>query len=249
MIYIHGKNIDDKIIYDNNLDIVVFSPSFCWFDIIELPTKRISKAKKIAAHIMSNRPEEYKDIEVVKYEDKYKVFCFDKSNIEEILNRIGKINSLVFFAHELNINTSISLDDNLSLISYSNKIIEYKGECETTTTFSKYITTNDVLPSKPILKLNPNKEESKNLMIYINVILFCIVSIYTYTQYSTFKSIQKAQDSIQKDDKSGYEIKSLIRGYEAKKTKSLKMKKSLENILKNNKDLENIEYRKGKFNV
>jgi len=137
MIYIYGEEIDDNVKIIDDLDVVVLSPSFCWFKELELPSKSLSKAKKIADHILSDRPKEYIDIVIKKDNDKFKVYCYDKKAVENIVKRLGKIQSKIFFAYEL-------IDD-LSLLFNNDKLVEFLKS-------SKQVLKN----KKPLLKLNPN---------------------------------------------------------------------------------------------
>jgi len=228
LVYITGTQIDDIIDIDDSLDIVVLAPSFCWFKVLEIPTKNLRKAKKIADHILGDRPAQYTDIEIVKFEDKFKVYCYNKSQVEDIIKSLGKSYNKVYFAYELT-DSLINLIDNNSFLKYFKTI---KDELKT---------------KKPILKLNMNRQNSLKKIVMINIFLFISMFIYTLTQFNVLSQIDDKINSLKDDGKSSYELKSSIKSYISKDKKSKNMKDSLTKLLKKQKNLKSIEYKKGKF--
>ena len=226
MIYINGKDENSFVNIDNGLDIVVFAPSFCWFKTLEIPTKNINKAKKIADHMLADRPSQYTDLLLQKNDEQFKVYCYDKQEIEDIFKKLNKPNIKVYFAYELTDNLLYLIDDN-SFVDFLKSL-------------------KDIKP-KPILKLNPNRNKNSNILIATNIFLFASIVLYSLTQYSMISKIEQKINNIKDDGKSGYEIKSLIKTYKSKEKKSNKLKKSLSDILKKEKNLALIEYKKGKF--
>lgn len=228
MVYITGIEVDDIIEIDDGLEVVILSPSFCWYKLLDMPTKNLTKAKKIADHILSDRPSQYTDIEIVKFEDKFKVYCYNKSQIEDIIKSLGKSYNKVYFAYELTDSLINLIDDN---------------------SFLKYLKTiNDELQTKkPILRLNINRQNSLKKIVIINIFLFISIIVYALTQLNVLSQIDDEINSLKDDGKSSYELKSSIKSYMSKEKKSKKMKDSLGKLLKKQKNLKLIEYKKGKF--
>jgi len=248
MIYIYSHNVEDIVYIDNHLDVVVLSPSFCWFDILDLPTSSINKAKKLANNMMSDRPQNYKDISIVKKDGKFFTYAYDMKAIELILKKINKQNVKIYFAYELLLNTPIIItrtNRSLTLIPFENTIVECTRcvDESITITLGEYFIKNNLKSIKPVLSLNPNSSKSLALMISINIVFTCIALIYGLNQYTTLEQIKDYTTNINTYDKSKYEIKSLIKAYNNYKKESLHLKTQLKNTIKNQKKLTSIIYK------
>ncbi len=230
MIYITGTKAEDIVKVDNGLDIVVLASSFCWFKSMELPTKSISKAKKIADHMLSDRPNGYDDIEVKKNNNKFDVYCYNKTAIESIIRTLKLADKNIYFTYELT-NELMHLIDNNQFLEYAKTL------------------TNKIKNKKPIIKLDIDKDSSTTKVMVINGFLVCAMALYIFTQNSILNQIDKKTKAIKDGGKSGYEIKSSIKSYLSKEKKNIKMKESLSKILKNEKNLGIIEYQKGKYST
>ena len=176
--------------------------------------------------MLADRPSQYTDLLLQKNDEQFKVYCYDKQEIEDIFKKLNKPNIKVYFAYELTDNLLYLIDDN-SFVDFLKSL-------------------KDIKP-KPILKLNPNRNKNSNILIATNIFLFVSIVLYSLTQYSMISKIEQKINNIKDDGKSGYEIKSLIKTYKSKEKKSNKLKKSLSDILKKEKNLALIEYKKGKF--
>ncbi|RLA84570.1 MAG: hypothetical protein DRG78_01040 [Epsilonproteobacteria bacterium] len=230
MIYVYGSGVDDIVHIDNNMNVVVFSASFCWFKILDIPMKNLNKAKKLANHMLNDRPAEYTDISLQRYEDRYKVYCYNKNEIEDIVKTLDKDESKIYFAYELS--------DNLLHIVDNTAFVEY---LKSSSFDSKNI--------KPILSLNPNRKQSVYKIATVNVLLGLGICVYSVSQYGVLAKIDESIAGIKIGDKSSYEIKSSIKIYENKDKKSKKLRESLTKILKKNDSLKLIEYKKGTFST
>lgn len=228
MIYIKGTDKNDFIEFNDQYDSIILSPSFCWYKILDIPTNNINKAKKIADHMLSDRIEKYTNVSLKKDDNKFKVYCYNKQEIEYIIKKINRPKCKLYFAYEIT--------DNLNYIINDDKFIEYLKS-------QKNITT------KPILNLNLDSSNTTTKLIVLNILLFFSIIVYSLNQYSEIYSIKELENSILKGNKTNYEINSLIKSYKKKQAKSKNMKISLEKILKNNKDLSSIIYYKGKFSI
>ena len=252
MIYIYSHNIEDIVYIDNHLDVVVLSPSFCWFEILELPTSSLSKAKKIADHTMSDRPENYTDISMVKKEGKFYTYAYDGKAIEAILKKINKKNVKIYFAYELLLDTPIIItrtNRSLTLIPFENTIVECT-QCvdeSITLTLGEYFIKHNLKSIKSVLSLNPNSSKSIALMNSINIVFFLTVLIYGFNQYSTLEQIKEYTNNMNTYDKSIYEIKSLIKTYSNYEKKSSNLKSQLKNSIKNQRELTSIIYKSEKL--
>ncbi len=229
MIYIYDEELNNTEIIDG-LNVIILSPSFCWFKELELPTKSLSKAKKIADHMLSDRPEKYVDIAISKDNNKFKIYCYERKTIENIVKKLGKTNCKVYFVYELT--------DDLALLFNNDLLVEFLSSNKTL-----------IKNKKPILKLNPNETKSTALLLSINIIFAMTIIMYSLNQYSTLSQIQTQSQNIKKDDKSNYEINSFIKTSKVMQKKSNKLKESLNLILKDKKNIELIEYKKNKFIV
>jgi len=250
LIYVYGKLPNEMVKFDDGLDIVVFSPTFCWYEVLDLPLKRKSKITNMAKHIMSDRPSSYQDFEVRKVGKQYEVFSFDKSNIKDIVINLGKTHSDVYFIYEFQIDQTVMIDENLSLIPYENKVIEYSGRYdEEKKTLSQYLHTLNLEKIKPIVKLDLDNDSSIKKMFVINTVLFLSITISLISQYLTITQIENSIEKIDKKSKTNYEIRSFIKQYSAKEEKSSKMIQQLYNALTDNSSIKEIVYKNNQFQI
>lgn len=246
-----------RYIYDNNNnksfsnvfdDIVIFSPSFYWFKICEIPTKNYTKAKNIATHMMSDGPIDFKKIELQRIEDKYAVFSYNESIILNILKELNIKDAKIYFADQLNITESIAIDEEKYLFKFNNKIIELdkKNEEINSNLNNSYSTLLEGV--NPIISL---KKDSKKNSIFVNltaIILFIYLAIFSFDKINTLTHINKNSLKLDTNGKSFYEIKSLIKKYKKLEKNSDQMKINLEKVLKQNQ-IKSIEYKNNKIRV
>ena len=254
MIYIKSDTIGDVVNIDDTLDVIILSPSLYWFEILELPTKSISKATKLANHILSNRPSSYIDISILKKDDKFEVYAYNKKQIEKIVISLNKKSAKIYFASELPIldTVLVSKDSTIELIPYESTIIEYDNSKsnKNISTLSEVLQTNKNFKKlKPLFSISNNSTKSTIFMILINLCLFLSISIYTFQQYTNIQKIKSDINSIDTEDRSSYEIKALIKKYTKYEDNNIKLKKDLFQTIENNNKFQTIRYQDGKINV
>lgn len=243
MSLIYLLNKEDVVTIDDNYEtIVLLSPSLYWVKTCEIPTKNRMKAKNIASHMMSDRPESFKEIFIFKKDKLYNAYAYDKILLNEKLKNLNTDNYKVYFANQLNINETIKLNDTYCINKYETSIIELKNSKNTNnhpTLKDNYIKLLE--NEKPFIS-SQNNEVKSSIVFKITAVLFLIYLIlFSINKSNELTNIDKQINSLNKEEISIYQIKSLMTKYENLDTKLTSMRKELKETL-TNQDIKKIIY-------
>ena len=244
-IYDNYKNKSFTNISEN---IVIFSPSFYWYKICDIPTKNLVKAKNIATHMMSDSPTDFKKISLQKKDDKYLVFSYNEETISNVLSDLNIKESKIYFTDQLNIAESISIDEENYLLKFNDKILQLCNKDQKITSSLKNSYLSVLNNIKPIINL---KKDSRKNFILTNIsvsILFIYVLLFGFDKINSLSDINNNATKLDTYGKSYYEIKSLIKKYKKLENNSNKMKNDLEKTLMQ-AQIKKIEYKNNKIKV
>jgi hypothetical protein len=240
LVYVYSLN--KKVFYKQiEEDVVILSPSLYWFKICTIPTKKYAKAKNIAMHMMSERPEKFSDFILYKKNDLYDAYAYDKAMLKNLLKELGLKNPKVYFANQLHLSDALSIDEQNMLYNFNQRVMQTK------------ITNNKPLESlvenytklldgeKPIKSFVKSDQNQTKMLIGILGLFFLYIVLFSFDKINTLSIINDEFASIKNQDKSFYEMQSLIKRYTKLENKSLKLKKELKNALKS-KNLKSIVY-------
>ena len=219
-----------------------------WFKLCSFPTNNLSKAKNIAKHMMSDRPSNFSEVELNKKENNYHAYAYDKKSIKNLVKNLNLENPKIYFANQLHLNEIVAIDKNTMLYQFNERIMESpvgdkKPKVELKSNYAKLL--KDEKPLKGFEK-NVNKS---NVFLAASLILFFIyIVLFSVDKIKTINSIDEQLLSLKTNDRSFYEIKSLIKKYKKLDKSSQKLKKELKNALKQN-NIKKLEFKNDSIKV
>lgn len=231
LIYVYG--LEDKVIYEDvSEDIIILAPSFYWYKLCSIPTRSFSKAKNIAQHMMSQRPAEFVEIILYKNNDDYDAYAYDKSFVKNLLKDVALKNPKVYFANQLQIEEAVSIDGQRSLYKFNERVM-----CSASTAnkpaYSLVEKYAELLHGQKYLKAFEKQSSNNNFYFVASLALFALyIVFFSFDKMQTLRNVENELESLQTQDRSFHEIRSLIRKYEKLDTSSEKLQKDLQNALK-----------------
>lgn len=232
LVYVYdvARNV---VIQEVQEDIVILSPSLYWYKSCSIPTKNLLKAKNIAKHMMSDRPASLSSMVLYKKENHFDAYAYDKNFVKSLLKELNLPNPKVYFANQLHIKETLSIDDETMLYSFDSRVLQSKRndvEMQSLASNIKELLTNE----KPIKEfLRSDKNESK-MLIGIVALMLIFVVLYSIDKMMVLSNIQKSQvalSSKEHSDISFYEMQSLIKRYDKQEKSSAKLKQELNKAL------------------
>jgi len=222
MIYKKNKGFKEASIvqYKDGKDIVVLSPSLYWYKKLQIPTKNINKATKIASNILNDRPNFYNTLILKKEKDGYGVYGYNQKDVEQLLSNNKDKKLKVYFANEIGITQPLMIDEKIYLYPHGDDVVEIFEEIECETKLEDFLKDKPI--PKPILNISNNQASGVVIMWIVAILIFISFVFFSFDKLNTINSIKTQIDTINYDDKSGYEIKALISKY--KKIKDTKYK-------------------------
>ena len=213
LIYLLNKK-DIVTIDDSYKSIVILSPSLYWFKTCDIPTKNKAKAKKIASHMMTDRPKLFNEVFVFKTKELYHAYAYDKEALNEILKNLNIENYEVYFANQLNIDQTIRLDDKHLLSKYKSSLLELQN----TKNSDNYPSIKDnyikLLENEKSFISSKNDEVKSSLIFKITTLLFLsYMVLYGISKSKIIQTIDQNIASLNKENISMYQIDSLITKY------------------------------------
>ncbi len=243
-------------IYDNEsvthtqdgYDIAVIYPTFYWYEILDIPTKRIQKAKKIANNILSDRPKHYTDIVLFSKEGRYAVYCFDKKSIENILKQKGSKDTKIYFLDSIGIDTPVMLPNETVALPFGEKLLINAPQDGSNAIGIKEYMQSHPLP-KPLFTVDIDHDRSYGWLVAACVVFGLFGGVYLYERYSVLQSIKTLQENMDDGGRSGYEIDSLIKSYEDKQKNKEAFLDQLKTTLENDTTIKQLHYDGTKIQV
>jgi len=222
MIYKKDKGFEKTSIfeYKDGKDIIILSPSLYWYKKLQIPTKNISKATKIASNILNDRPTFYDTLSLKKDEDGYIVYCYNQQDIELLLSNNKNKKLKVYFANEIGITKCVKIGEKLYLYPFGDDVVEVYDDIECNDTLQTILEDKNLV--KPILNISNNQANSRFILWIVSFLILISFVLFSFNKFDTLKSIKTKIDTVDYDNKSGYEIKALIKKY--KKIQDTKIK-------------------------
>jgi len=246
LVYIYSLENTKK--FANVNDIVILSPAMYWFSVCEIPTKNITKAKKIAMHMMSNKPDNFTDIALFYKTDSYHAYAYDKKSIITLLKELGLKNPKVYFANQLQLTEPTTIDDKTNLYKFNERVIELQAT-DTKPSKSLSIHNEELLKGqKPMLSFESSDRNLK-IVLSLSVGLFLLyIMLFTFDKVSILSAIEHKMESLNTQNRSFYEIRSLIKRYTKLDKNSKKLKEKLTQALKD-ENVKSLTYADGTLKV
>jgi len=229
-------------------DIIILSPALYWFQICEIPTKSITKAKKIATHMISNKPENFKDIELFYKENGYYAYAYDKNSIQTLLKKLDLQNPKVYFANQLQITQLTAIDNETNLYTFHKRVIESPA---TTKNPSKSLSIHYkelLLKEKPIRSLESDDRSLKSLLSIATGFFLLYIILFAFDKISTLNTLNHTMENLNTHNRSFYQIKSLIRKYTKLDKNSKNFKEKLTQALQET-NLQSLIYSDGTLKI
>jgi len=246
LVYLYS--LEKRAKFANVDDIVVLSPAMYWFKICEIPTKSMSKAKKIATHMMSDKPDDFDTIELFYKTDFYHAYAYDKKSIKTLLKKLGIKNPKVYFANQLHLTELTAIDDETNLYKFNQRVIEAHATSQkpSKSLFNDY---KELLQGEKPMRSFENDDSSLKRVLSLSASLFLLyIMLFTFDKVSILNAIQHETESLNTQNRSFYQIKSLIRKYTKLDKNSKKLKEKLTQALKDEK-LKSLTYSNGTLEV
>ncbi len=233
LIYVYGDS--SHVVIDGTREaIVIFSPAFYWFKVCEIPTKSISKAKKIASHMLVDKPEDFDELILRKNGVDYSAYSFNKETIDKVIKSLKMKNAKIYFADQLHITQSVAIDTHNLLLKFNDKVVELKivGQKPSTTIKS----THNILleDEKPIVEMVSGSKGKEILFSVCVAMLVIFIGVFSFSKFGILDAIDAQSKELKTGDRSFYEIKSMINRYKKLDKKKRKMKKEFEIALSKN---------------
>lgn len=248
MALVYVYSLEKRKIFASVNDIVVLSPAMYWFKVCEIPTKNISKAKKIAIHMMSNKPAIFGDIALFNKADAYHAYAYDKKSISALLKELSLKNPKVYFANQLGLTELTSIDDETNLYRFNQRVIESNA---TTQKPSKSLSINyeELLQGeKPMLSFESGDRSLKIVLSLSAGVFLLYIMLFSFDKLSILNDIENKMESLNTQNRSFYQIQSLIKKYTKLDQTSEELKEKLTQVLKD-ENLNNLTYSNGTFEV
>ncbi|MDQ7062015.1 MAG: hypothetical protein Q9M43_13230 [Sulfurimonas sp.] len=200
LIYIYS--IEKRKVFASVDDIIILSPAMYWFKLCEIPTKNMNKAKKIAVHMMSNKPSNFNDIALFHEADKYNAYMYDKKSILSLLKDLNLKNPKVYFANQLQITELIAVDEETNLYKFNDRVIESRAT--TNKPLQNLSSHYDVLLKnlKPMLSLEKGDEDLKLVLSISAGVFLLYIMLFAFDKTSTLNSIENEMQNLDTQDRS-----------------------------------------------
>jgi chaperonin cofactor prefoldin len=246
LVYVYS--LEKRTTFANVNDIVVLSPAMYWFKVCEIPTKSMTKAKKIAIHMMSNRPANFEGITLFYKTDSYHAYTYNKRSITTLIKELGLKNPKVYFANQLALTEITAIDDETNLYKFNQTVIESHA---TTQKPSKSLSIHyeELLQGeKPMLSFESGDRSLKTVLSLSAGVFLLYIMLFTFDKVSILNSIENEMENLNIQNRSFYQIRSLIKKYTKLDQKSEQLKEKLTQVLKD-ENLKSLTYSNGTFEV
>jgi len=240
LVYVYSS--DKYVIHDQvQEEVVILSPSLYWYKYCSIPTKNFIKAKNIAQHMLSQRPENFSEIVLYKNGVDYDAYAYEKSFVKELLKSLHLQNPKVYFANQLQISDETSIDEHKSLFAYNDRVMELP-KVETEAAFSITDLSSQLLNSQQHLKTFEKRSNNSSKYYLIGLIFFALyILLSTVNKYQVSNNLDKEIESLETNERSFHEIKALTRKYEKLEKNSQNLKQKISEALKQ-KELKELVY-------
>jgi len=210
-------------------DIVILAPTLYWFQVCSIPTKNLTKAKKIALHMMSEKPSSFESIALMRHEQEYFAYAYEKKSIEKIVKELALQNPKIYFANQLHLRESVAVDSEISLYSFAKRVMEsHKKEQPQQTLKTSY---KELLEGEKPLDGFAQERKKQGRMAVATLGLFVLyVLLFSVDRVKTISAIDKKLASLN-TQRSSYEIKALIRKYKKLDADGKKLRKDFQEAL------------------
>jgi len=246
LVYVYSLEKIKK--FANVNDIVVLSPAMYWFSVCEIPTKNMTKAKKIAMHMMSNKPDNFSDIALFYKTDAYHAYAYDKKSITTLIKELALKNPKVYFANQLQLTTLTAISDETNLYKLNERVVESHAT-DKKPSKSLSIHYEELLKGqKPMLSFESGNRSLKTVLSLSAGLLLVYIMLFTFDKVSLLSTIEHKMENLNIQNRSFYEIKSLIKKYTKLDKNSQKLKEKLTQALKD-KNLKSLTYLNGTMEV
>jgi len=230
LVYIYSET-SKAIYHDIEDDVIILSPSMYWFKVCAIPTKNYSKAKKIALHMMSEKPSHFNEIELKRQEKDYHAYTYDKKSVKGIVKGLNLQNPKVYFANQLHLSEMVGVDKESFVYSFNERVMqasigEHKPRLELTESYKELLEGE-----KPLSGFEKQTQKTNILSVSIVALFLLYIILFSIDKLQTISSIDEQLASM-KTERSFYEIKSLIKKYKKLEKSSQKIKKDLTDALK-----------------
>ncbi|MBL0707758.1 MAG: hypothetical protein JJW00_01775 [Sulfurimonas sp.] len=249
MALVYVFSLEEKVVYEDVLDdVVILSPSLYWYMLCSIPTRSMQKAKKIAQHIMSHRPSHFEEIVLYKLENNYDAYAYDKSVVKSILKELNLKNPKVYFANQLKLDAQTAIDDDNALYKFGDRVMEYVIE-EDIPESSLRENYKELLVGQKHIKLFEKSGKNNKTFLLASLALFVLyIAAFSFDRLKTLSHIDAELAGLKTEDRSFYEMKSLIKKYKKLQSSSERMRSGLKKELKKDK-IKTLSYQDGKFKV
>ena len=247
MIYIYKEEKLKHTSTVGNDKTIVLSPSLYWHRIAQIPTSNIVKAKKIALHMFTTRPDTYNDISLFKEEQGYSVYAYDLKAIRNYLAKERIKANKIFFAQQLSFEKALKITDQRVLFKFNSKAMECDKDClniEESDPIASASIEIDKTESKNYFHIEKDQAKSRVLLNIAASIFALFVLLSVAEGYLKVDMLQTTQDTFNTKNKSMYEINALIKKYEKLDKKSQDMKKKIQELLSKSNQT-HIKYENG----
>jgi hypothetical protein len=242
-------DLSRKVVYNHiEDDIVVLSPSLYWFKICTIPTKKYAKAKNIAMHMMSERPTGFNDFLLYKKNDLYDAYAYDKTMLKSLLKELNLKNPKVYFANQLHLSDVLGIDEENLLYNFNHRVMQAKitqnKPLHTLTDSYKELLNGE----KPIRSFVKSDQNQSKMLLGVLGLFFIYIVLFSFDKLKTLSVIDNEAASLKSEDRSFYEMQSLIKRYTKLENKSSKLKQELKDALKS-KNIQSLVYENDSIKV
>ncbi len=231
LVYVYG--LEDMAVYrDVADDVIILSPSLYWYKLCSIPTRNQIKAKKIAQHMMGQKPAHFSEMLLYKNDDKYDAYSYDKSMVKSLLKSLNLKNPKVYFANQLQLQEKVAIDDKTALYAFGDRVMEYElGEQKLSHNLKQMY--GELLRGAKHIKIFEKSANNNNTFLLLSLGFFLLyVVLFSVDKLATLSKLDEQLASLQTNDRSFYEMKSLTKKYKKLESSSSKLQKELKNTLK-----------------
>jgi len=246
LIYILNKK--DVVKYDDDYDdVVIISPSLYWFKECQIPTKNKTKAKKIASHMITERPSHFDEVFVCHVSSGCHAYAYDKVAVDAIIEKLNLKEFKTYFANQILFKDALRLDAKTILQRFNESVVEFKN-----TTQNDLPSLRSEYPSllssvKPMMQ---NQSDDKQINRYLQVsavMLVCYIALFSFDKLSKLNELDKKLENA--SSISGYKMEALAKRYKKIQKNKEKIAKELETVLAQNKKVKKITFKNSRIKV
>lgn len=226
LIYYFSENEYEVYETYDSQEVIILSPKIYWYKKCNIPTKNISKAKKIAIHMLSDKPKNFSEIVLYKNANHYDAYAYDMVFVKKIIHEHKYKNPKIYFANQLALDENISIDSKKMLCNFNGTMIEVAYDTSAAKNISEIYL--ELLENQKYL-LGFEKNNQKTLKFYTSILglYILIVLFYFIGKIQTNNIISNKIEELDSNSKSAYEIKSLIKKYSKLEKNSNKLKQDI----------------------